>query len=140
MDKSKIYLDLSKCTEGEQKHVISLLPKPKFQNQYEITNNEFLLSFDTDNEWWVYVDEYVEGKTELTYPEFIKLFEGGEGETSLQIALKALENIINPIGYMKSQLEEGDTFNGYAAVMIAEKPQFYQNIAKEALEKINSNQ
>lgn len=41
---------------------------------------------------------------------------------------------------MKSQLEEGDTLNGYAAVMIAEKPQFYQNIAKEALEKINSNQ
>ena len=74
MDKSKIFLDLSKCTEGEQKHVISLLPKPKFQNQYEITNNEFLLSFDTDNEWWVYVDEYVEDKTELTYPEFIKLF------------------------------------------------------------------
>lgn len=70
-----------------------------------------------------------------------KLFEGGEGEneTSLQIAIKALENIINPIGYMKSQLEEGDTLNGGYAIMLTEKPQFYQNIAEEALRKINSN-
>ena len=113
--------------------------KPNFY-----TDKDFMmLKFCTIEERWGCSGKNWDGlkhKTELTYPEFIKLFEGGEGETSLQIALKALENIINPIGYMKSQLEEGDTLNGYAAVMIAEKPQFYQNIAKEALEKINSNQ
>ena len=75
-------------------------------------------------------------------PKIREFFEGGEEEkeTSLQIAIKALENIINPIGYMKSKLEEGDTLNGGYAIMMTEKPQFYQNIAEEALIKINSNQ
>ena len=61
-----------------------------------------------------------------------KLFEDGEEETSLQIALKALENIV------KSQLKDGESLNGHYAIMISDKPKFYQDIAKEALEKINS--
>ena len=141
MNKSKIYLDLSKCTEEQQNH-ISKITNYKI---YDVNVGSMMFLMQTEyytTEWDQCSKDssIIKERTELTYPEFIKLFEGGEEETSLQIALKALENIINPIGYMKSQLEEGETLNGYAAVMITEKPQFYQDIAKEALEKINSNQ
>ena len=91
-----------------------------------------------NGEWDCNIIEHLQHRTELTYPEFIKLFEGGEEETSLQIALKALEDIVNPIGYMKSQLKDGESLDGHYAIMISDKPKFYQDIAKEALEKINS--
>ena len=147
MNKEKYFIDLSKLSDEQ----IKALPQ-KFENaghkilsetlsdliSGKITDGFKFLFYSPSG--WNQNDYPLNGRTELTYPEFIKLFEGGEEETSLQIALKALENIINPIGYMKSQLEEGETLNGYAAVMITEKPQFYQDIAKEALEKINSNQ
>lgn len=53
-----------------------------------------------------------------------------------QLAISALEAIDNPVAYIKSNMEEGDTLNGMAVIMITEKPAFYQNIAKEALNKI----
>lgn len=96
-------------------------------NGYYIANGKWGFSFIKE----------LQDRTELTYLEFIKLFEG-EGETSLQIALKALENIINPIGYMKSQLKDGESLEGHYAIMISDNPKFYQDIAKEALEEINS--
>ena len=85
MDKSKIYLDLSKCTEEEQKHVFTLLPDPILSDDYDIRGKYkyLLITDDYDNycnKW--YVDFCYDDKTELTYPEFIKLFEGGEGEKS----------------------------------------------------------
>ena len=77
--KEEIYLNLSKCTEEEQIKVISLLPDKVLHNQYEILESHYKLYFDSVN-WWVLNDVQALSKTELTYPEFIKLFEGGEGK------------------------------------------------------------
>ena len=88
MDKSKIYLDLSKCTEEEQKHVFTLLPDPILSDDYDIRGKYkyLLITDDYDNycnKW--YVDFCYDDRTELTYPEFIKLFEGREGEMKVDI-------------------------------------------------------
>ena len=135
MNKEKYFIDLSKCSEEQRKHIKSIT---KISEHY--INYAPYLFFC--NNWKKSHGGYVKraNLTELQYPEFIKLFEGGEEETSLQIALKALEDIINPIGYMKSQLNYGESLNGHYAIMISDKPKFYQDIAKEALEKINSKQ
>ena len=135
--KENIYIDLSKCSEEQRKHIFSLLPKCINEEDYMIFDSFYNLHSDKGR--WYCGSSWVSiVKTELTYPEFIKLFEDGEEETSLQIALKALEDIVNPIGYMKSQLKDGESLNGHYAIMISDKPKFYQDIAKEALEKINS--
>jgi hypothetical protein len=55
----------------------------------------------------------------------------------LKIALKALNSIIDPIGHMESQLEEGETLNGYYAVRISESSQFYKEIVQKALGEIS---
>lgn len=73
-DITKIYIDLSKCTEEQQKHIISLLP-PTTNKDYEIHDDYKYLHFIRDI--W-FVDYRYFDKTELTYPEFIKLFEGGD--------------------------------------------------------------
>ena len=149
MNREKYFIDLSDCSQEQQKHIFSLLQTDKITAQiyYMIRKSDWgvlkafsHLFFNEYSVWQLCSNRSTEtyGKTELLYPEFIKLFEGGEEETSLQIALKALENIINPIGYMKSQLKDGESFDGHYAIMISDKPKFYQDIAKEALEKINS--
>lgn len=75
-DLTKYYIDLSKCTEEEKKHIFSLLPEPKYSNQYTIDfGSTYKLSF-FDGIWWVFNRTY--NRTELTYPEFIKLFDGEE--------------------------------------------------------------
>lgn len=150
MKKENIFIDLDKCSESEIKELALVMMRTKKLHEKAFnymskgkTFDHFICLAQTDSkEWTLWNINALFNKAELTYPEFIKLFEGGdvENETSLQIAIKALENIINPIGYMKSQLEEGDTLNGGYVIMLSENPQFYQNIAKEALKKINSNQ
>lgn len=54
----------------------------------------------------------------------------------LEIALKALEAITQPVKYLESQLEEGEKLNGMAVVMILDKPTFYQELAEKALKEI----
>ena len=56
--------------------------------------------------------------------------------SKLEIAIKALEAITNPVKYLKDKLEEGETLNGMAVIMATEKATFYQNIAEKALEEI----
>ena len=83
MDKSKIFINLTKCTEEEQKHIFSLLPERKEHLQYRIDKYNTLLYLDNETGlWWVNGDTIPKNKAELTYPDFIKLFEGGEGEKS----------------------------------------------------------
>ncbi len=84
MDKTKIYIDLSKCSEEQQKHVFTLLPPEPHRDAYNIFRSYKYLQFIPkskfqEKEKWM-VDKQALGKTELTYPEFIKLFEGGEEE------------------------------------------------------------
>lgn len=84
MDKSKFYLDLSKCTEEEQEHIFSLLPEPINEEDYMIFDSFYNLH--SHNERWYCGSSWVSiDKTELTYPEFIKLFEGGESKEVLQV-------------------------------------------------------
>lgn len=86
MDKSKIYIDLSKCTEEEQKHVFTLLPDRQEHLQYRIDQyNTFLYLDNETGLWWVNSDTIPKNKTELTYPEFIKLFEGGDNDPTAQL-------------------------------------------------------
>ena len=75
----KYFIDLSKCSEEQQKHIVSLLPDRKKTVQYWFDKHNILLYFDDeDGLWWVNGDIAPADKTELLYPEFIKLFEGGE--------------------------------------------------------------
>lgn len=77
-DLTKYYIDLGKCSEEQQKHIIPLLPKPEVKQQYTIGGDFKYLHYDGDFGWWVDKEFFITEKTELTYPEFIKLFEGGE--------------------------------------------------------------
>ena len=47
---------------------------------------------------------------------------------------QALENIVCPIRYMESKLEDGDTLNGYWAAKLSEDHFYLKKIAKQALE------
>ncbi|MCZ2084835.1 MAG: hypothetical protein LC112_11235 [Flavobacteriales bacterium] len=86
MDKSKIYLDLSKCTEEEQIKAIAFLPEPINEDDYDITHiHLYLIYDDEDCMWWVSTKYFLADKNEITYPEFIKLFEGGESKEVLQV-------------------------------------------------------
>lgn len=53
-----------------------------------------------------------------------------------QLAISALEAIVDPIGHMRKQLNEDERLDGMYAIRIAERPEFYQDIAKKALEEI----
>ena len=90
MDKSKIYLDLSKCTEEQQKHTKTLTG---IKNDSE----RIYLSFSPIQNVWGYFDSIgIKNKTELTYPEFIKLFEGGESKEDFAIYKRTFNNIPYP--------------------------------------------
>ena len=82
-EKEKYFIDLSKLGEEQQKHIFSLLPERKKTVQYWFDKHNILLYFDNvDGLWWVNGDIAPFDKTELTYPDFIKLFEGGEEENT----------------------------------------------------------
>ena len=81
-DLTKIYIDLSKCTEEQRKHIISLLPKTDYKIDMQILKNYKYLHL-CEIGW--FVDSKPFNKTELTYPEFIKLFEGVDGERKVDI-------------------------------------------------------
>lgn len=92
-DLTKIYIDLSKCTEEERKEIARIINKHGHsitsKANYEIINGCYdkLFPLLTYYEYW-YCSRYASGKQELTYPEFIKLFEGGEGETQVEHTCK----------------------------------------------------
>ncbi|MCC6447135.1 MAG: hypothetical protein IT215_00420 [Chitinophagaceae bacterium] len=58
------------------------------------------------------------------------------GAVRYQLAISALEAIVDPIGHMRKQLKEDERLDGMYAIRIAERPEFYQDIAKKALEEI----
>lgn len=86
--KENIYLNLGKLSEEEIKDVGKVI----FRNLDDIceetiddlvdgivTQNYKYLFFDNDKSW-NQNETPLSGRTEITYPEFIKIFEGGEGE------------------------------------------------------------
>ena len=89
--KEEIYLDLSKCSEQEQIKAISLLPNPKFDNQYEINNMDFMLSFDENDQWWVFGYEIL-NKQEISFPEFCELFQDEKAGAPISKEVLQVEN------------------------------------------------
>jgi len=56
-----------------------------------------------------------------------------EAATESERLLTALGDIINPIGAMRRDLEDGYELNGAMAVAIANDPEHYKRIARDAL-------
>ena len=94
-------------------------------------------------------DRIKEIQEETAYPEsvsvqqaLLKVWNETEQEqlrisaVRYQLAISALEAIVDPIGHMKKQLKEDERLDGMYAIRIAERPEFYQDIAKKALEEI----
>lgn len=57
----------------------------------------------------------------------------------LDIAIEALQDIANPVEYLRKQLEPGYELNGQFAIMFAEKGDNLSRIAQAALDKIDNN-
>ena len=96
-EKEKYFIDLSKLSDEQQKHIVSLLPDRKKTVQYWFDKHNILLYFDDeDGLWWVNGDIAPADKTEITYPEFIKLFEGGESKEDFAIYKRTFNNIPYP--------------------------------------------
>ena len=107
MKKENIYIDLSKCSENERKHIFSLLPSAEsygddivivldnsnYNSKYaekvpfkakvidKTATEIWVKSLKTGKEYELYYTQVLEDRTELTYLEFIKLFEGGGGSS-----------------------------------------------------------
>ena len=83
----EIYIDLSKCSEEERKSLpqilensgqeIYFLAKPTLLSGKLDTYYPYLFFSLPSSNVWVFSHNKPD-RTELTYPEFIKLFEGGE--------------------------------------------------------------
>lgn len=103
--KENIYLDLSKCTEEEQKHIFSLLPDDELRTYLRYNKFQPYLNFDF-LQWFICNHEVISRKTELTYPEFIKLFEGGESKEVLQVDIYSGELNTERISMYKKLSEQ----------------------------------
>ena len=78
----QIYLDLSKLSEEQQKHTLSLLPEPRNWKVYAMFDNNVFLNYNAD-EWIVGSKIYIADKRELTYSQFLDMM--GESEEVLQV-------------------------------------------------------
>ena len=100
MEKSKIFLDLSKCREEEQKHIFSLLPPEPHRDTYNIFRSYKYLQFIPKSKFrekvkWM-VGKQAFDKVELTYSVCIKLFEGGESKEDFAIYKRTFNEIPYP--------------------------------------------
>lgn len=119
MDKTKIFINLTKCTEEEQKHVFTLLPDRQEHLQYRIDQyNTFLYLDNETGLWWVNGDTIPKNKTELTYPDFIKLFEGRESKEVLQVENTVFNidfggHVMAGLKIINGEIEVVGAINGY---------------------------
>lgn len=109
-DKTKIYIDLSKCTEEERKHIFSLLPECCGNGQY-VYNDRFAkhLRYNSYHQSWV-TGLYSNDKRlkELTYPEFIKLFEGAEDDNNGWIKIESEADLPKEAGDYWAVWKDGE--------------------------------
>ena len=93
-DLTKVFIDLRKCSEYERKDIARIVNQNGHsitsKANYEMSNGNYdeLFPLLTFHEYW-YCSRYASGKTELLYPDFIKLFEGGEGENNGWIKIES---------------------------------------------------
>ena len=58
-------------------------------------------------------------------------------DASGMLAISALQKIANPIKYLQDEAEkDGAKLDGYMAIQLTEDANFYQEIARKALEEI----
>lgn len=57
----------------------------------------------------------------------------------LQIALQALQDIIDPVGAIKSKIQPTEQLNGSYAILLSNDPNYLKDIAKEALRRIQND-
>lgn len=117
MDKSKYFLDLSKCTEEEQKRVFLILPPEPHRDAYNIFGSYKYLQFIPkskfqEKEKW-FVDKSAWNKTEITFSQFKEMM-GSEGKAEAE---KERNNSDGTLyigegleGYYKDQLERTGKF------------------------------
>ena len=111
-DLTKYFIDLSKCSEEQQKHIFSLLPKKQYKNQYKISEYHFILHWI--GVWDVVNDDYY-NKTELLYPDFIKLLERGEEERKVSFSMDEMVAFGKKCFYKGFDKCETDDANCYTA-------------------------
>ena len=115
----EIYIDLSKLSEEQQGKVISLLPKPINEDDYDIIYLHFYLIYDDEDcMWWVSTKYFLAEKTELTYSQFLDMM--GESEEKSKVIENSEKEMINNDGtlyigeglenYYKDQLERTGKF------------------------------
>lgn len=95
-EREKYFIDLSKLSEEQRKSLPQILDNAG-ENIYEETLDDLLN--DRFDEEYIYLAQFFDGewlrfkdnlnRTELTYPDFIKLFEGGEGENNGWIKIES---------------------------------------------------
>ena len=77
MKKEEVFIDLSKCSEEERKRVEKI-------TGIIIYRDHFYIHFHSVEKKWLAFTCFKnqERKKEIQYPDFIKVFEGGEGENN----------------------------------------------------------
>lgn len=92
-DLTKYFINLSKLSEEQRKEIAKLILIKSglsmsdyldlLHGKIDEPNGFYLLEYA--REQWHLSFDVLKHKTELTYPEFIKLFEGGESKEVLQV-------------------------------------------------------
>ena len=103
LKKEEIYLNLRKLSDGKIKEIYKKI-KNSDQNIHTPTKRDLINGIVTHRYWFLFFDGNawnqnetpLSGKTELTYPEFIKLFEGGESKEDFAIYKRTFNNIPYP--------------------------------------------
>lgn len=130
-DPTEYFIDLSKCSKVQLNYIFLIT---KISEEY-IDYTPYL--YLNNDKWSLSNGSYIMSNnlTELTYPEFIKLFEGGEDNNGwIKIESKSqydlLENgeyhwyNINTGRYDKGDLWEFGTFTHYQPIVKPEPPKF----------------
>ena len=105
-DLTKYYIDLSKLSEEERTSLPQILEKAgeKIGEKVYIHNTSMVLGYPYfhkptyANYWTIGTCNSLPEKTKLTYPEFIELFEGGEGENNGWIKIESEADLPKDFG------------------------------------------
>src|SRR5690606_30154219 len=96
------------CSEEQRKHIFSLLPKPILLIQYQYDEHNCILEFDNeDGQWWVDSHRPPINKTELTYPEFIKLLDSGD-DNNRWIKVESESDLLKEVGDYWAVWKDGE--------------------------------
>ena len=133
MDKTKFYLNLSKCTEEEIKETHKKI-KNSDQDIHTQTERDLINGIVTHCYWFLFFDGNawnqnetpLSGKTEITYPEFIKLFEGGKSNEVLQVENTVFNidfggHVMAGLKIVNGEIKVVGAMNGYGNGISADK-------------------